>query len=350
MGLTPHPPRCWLAAMGRAVISAAAVALSLALPAGAWACNNPEAQSDGGDPPGGTGPGETVYFVLSNVDETATWEARHKGNPNAFASGTVESQGSGSRYRATFSMPDLGSQNETVDFDMRINHPIHGSWDRSFTVKYRGTPASPTPPPPHTVDEPATPQPRPVPERVRAPTGNQPVAGGGSFPAGGTGGVPPSGPAGSGGGPATPSSPVAPAGGPSGATGTGMAVGPELKPERAGQVAAPRASAAFPDRATDGTRPALRAASGVRAGGADGTGPVVLVIAALTVAGLAGALVLRWRRGGSGQAAWTDLPLLPSDLAAEAELQEMIAEERARLDGHRDESSSELISARDDPG
>lgn len=332
---------------GSLVVTAAAV-LSLALPAGAWACNNPAAQSDGGDPPGGTGPNEPVYFVIPNVGEGATWEITLAGEPQA--SGVVRS--SSSRYRGTFPMPDLGEGSRTVEFDVEVTHPGHedgpGPWGSSFKSQYRGTPPSP-----QTVDQPATPQPQPAPQQVEVPSASQPTGIGGSAPVGGTGGtggVPPTGPGGLGGGPTTPVAPGGPSGGPVD-TGADAAVGVE-EPNVAieDRVLAPAARAALSDRATDGARrPALQAGSVVRTDSADGPGRILLMLIALTAAGCAAAFAVRWRRGGSGPAAEAELPLVPSDPAVEAELQEIIAEERARLD--RDERApAELAAARDDPG
>jgi MYXO-CTERM domain-containing protein len=335
--------------LGRTVVVTAAATLSLALPAGAWACNYPEAQSDGGDPPGGTGPGETVYFLLSNVDETATFEVAHEGE--YATSGEVKAQGSGSRYRATFPMPNLGSQDDTVTFDVKIDHPIHGSWPKSFTVKYRGTATSPEPSP-QDREPSSTPRPQPSPKPVEAPSENLPNGAGGSVPAGGTGGVSPTGPGGLGGGPTTPSSPLGPPGGPSDVGSEALVENAEPIAARVDQAVAPATRATLSDRATDGARrPVVRAVAADPADAADGSGGIVLILAALTMAGVGAALAVRRRRGGSGPAAEPAPPLVPNDPAVEAELQEIISEERARLDReHGERSPAELAAARDDPG
>jgi hypothetical protein len=333
---------------------AAALILSLALPAGAWACNFPAAQSDGGDPPNGTGPGEPVYFLVYNIDDGAKWEVTRNGEP--FSKGVVP-HGSGSLYRGSFRMPDLGGQAETVTFDVRITHLEHDvgerSWDKSFTVRYRGT-GSPTPSP-QAVDRPSTPQPQPAPQQVEAPSGSQPTGIGGSAPVGGTGGtggVPPTGPGGPGGGPMTPSAPGGPSGGPLDA-GADVAIAvdePTVAIED--RALAPAARAALPDRAMEGAcRPALQAVSVARTDSPDGSGRILLVLIALTAAGSAAAFAVRWRRGGSGPAAEAEQPLVPSDPAVEAELQEVIAEERAKLPRAPDERPpAELAATRDDPG
>jgi hypothetical protein len=335
--------------LGRSAIVMAAATLSLALPAGAWACNYPEAQSDGGDPPGGTGPGETVYFLLNNVDETATFEVKIEGN--YVTSGEVKAQGSGSRYRATFPMPNLGSQDDTVTFDVKIDHPIHGSWPKSFAVKYRGTATSPEPSP-QDGEQPSTPRPQPPPQPVEAPSRGLPNGVGGSVPAGGTGGVPPTGPAGPGGGPTTPSSPVGPSGAPSGEASESLLENEEPIAARVDQAVTPAVRAVLSDRATDGARrPLLQVAAAGRTDTSEQSVWTVLVLAALTAVGVGAALAVRRRRGGSGPAIEPVMPLVPNDPAVEAELQEIISEERARLErepGGR--SPAELAAARDDPG
>jgi hypothetical protein len=367
MGLTPHPPRCWLPGMGRTVISAAAVALSLALPAAAWPCNEPSGQRDGGQPAGGTGSGERVYFVISGVDEGATWTLSWEGASKPIE-GTVEGT-RGSDYHGSFPMPDLGNQNRTVHFSGEVVHEAHadgrGPWPLSVSVQFRGGPPaspSPSPPPveqpsapqhrPAPIEQPSTRRTRPAPVDVKAPTNAQPLGGGGSFPAGGTGGWPPSGPAGPGGGPGTPSSPFDPSGGPvgsaiadSGFAAEGSSAG------RSGRVPEP-VRTPLSERAADGAGvPAVPLAAPPAREDADGPGRIVLVLVALTAAGVAAALAVRRRRGGSGRAALSDVPLVPSDPAVEAELQEIIAEERAKLDEVRDERSpGEMAAARDDPG
>jgi hypothetical protein len=336
--------------LGRTVVVVAAVTLSLALPGAAWACNDPAAQSDGGDPVGGTGPGEPVYFLVYDVDEGATFEITLEGD--RVASGEVT--GSSSRHRGTFPMPDLGNRNGPVTFNVRIDHPAHEdgptSWNKDLRVAYRGTTASATPSPPE-ADRPSAPQPRPTPEQLETPTQSQPTGVGGSAPTGGTGGVPPTGPTGSGGGPTTPSASSGPSGG-MGGTGAAVVLAEDQSVARAGRAPAPAARAALSDTATDGARrPLLVAGSVARLDQSDGSGRMLLLLIALTAAGSAAAFAVRWRRGGSGPAAEVELPLVPSDPAVEAELQEMIAEERAKLPRAPDERPpAELAAARDDPG
>jgi len=110
--------------------------------------------------------------------------------------------------------------------------------------------------------------------------------------------------------------------------------------------------AALSDRATDGARrPAIQTAIAGRTDAAGGSGQIVLLLAALTVAGVAAALAVRRRRGPAGQPAVPVDPLVPDDSAVEAELQEIISEERARLEREPlERSPAELAAARDDPG
>jgi hypothetical protein len=266
-------------------------------------------------------------------------------------------------------MPDLGSRSRTVDFDVRVVHEAHddgaGPWGSSFKVQYRGgPPSSPSPssPPveqpsapqsqPAPVEKPSARRTRPAPVDVRAPTNAQPLGGGGSFPAGGTGGWPPSGPAGPGGGPGTPSSPFDPSGGPVGAAIADSDFAAEgSSAARSGRVLEP-VRTPLSERAADGAGvPAAPLAAPPAREDADGSGRIVLVLVALTAAGVGAALAVRRRRGGSGRAALSDVPLVPSDPAVEAELQEIIAEERAKLERVRDERSpAEMAAARDDPG
>jgi hypothetical protein len=358
IGLTAHPPRCWLPGMGRAVILAAAVALSLALPAGAWACNNPRGQSDGGQPAGGTGAGEPVYFVIGNVDDGATWTISWEGASEPISG---EVQGSGSRYRGSFAMPGFGTRNRSVSFDVQVVHEGHedgpGPWGSSFEVQYRGVSAPPSSSPQSTSPQPAdqrpAPETQPVPGDVKAPTGTQPIGGGGTFPAGGTGGGSPSGPAGPDGGPGTPSASIDPLGGPAGSAAADPAFAThESSPARPGRVAEPVARAALSERAAEGARvPTVRAIATPRSQEPDGSGRLILVLFALMAAGVGAAMATRRRRGGSGRAAVAEVPLVPSDPAVEAELQEIIAEERARLERGREERPpAEVAAARDDPG
>jgi hypothetical protein len=343
--------------LGRTVIVVAAATLSLALPAGAWACLEPTGNRDGGNPEG-FAEGDPVPFVLNNVDDGAKWTVLLDNKPLEHGGrGEVKNDG-GSRYRASFPMPSV-TPNRDHYFDVKVEHVTgvedhdKGPWNipEPITVRSRALGSASPEPVQAPVERPATPQP----QQVEVPSGSQPSGIGGSAPVGGTGGtggVPPTGPGGPGGGPTTPSAPGGPSGGPVDA-GADVAVAidePTVAIED--RALAPAARAALSDRAMDGARRlALQAGSGAHTDSPDGSGRILLVLIALTAAGSAAALAVRWRRGGSGPAVEAEVPFVPSDPALEAELQEMIAEERAKLPRAPDERPpAELAAARDDPG
>jgi hypothetical protein len=128
-------------------------------------------------------------------------------------------------------------------------------------------------------------------------------------------------------------------------TATSAAVGRE----RAVAETLKSAQASLPERATDLAPRPLRATAEGRTDPDAGSGRVVLILLTLTAAGLTAALAIRRRRGGSGSLAEPEVPLVPGDPAVEAELQEIISEERARLDPD-ERRPAELAAARDDPG
>jgi hypothetical protein len=342
--------------LGRTVIAAATATLALALPAAASACNNPAGNLDGGIPDG-LGAGEPVPFVIGNIDEGASWTVTL--DNQTIASG-VDNDGR-PRYHGSFPMPKLDGPSRNLDFTVTVDHVDarqdhdSGSWPSTVTVRYRAPGSGSPAPSPQSIEQPASPQPgaERVPSRgIRAPGGSQPTGIGGSVPVGGTGGVPPAGPPGPGGGPPTPSSPGGPSGGPAGSAGTSVTPATEGLSGESATERATSAEASRPEHATDAARRPLRLeAPAARRDPPDGSGRTVLLLIALTGAGLAAALALRWRRGGSGTVSGRALPPAPSDPAVEAELQEILAEERAKVEHARGERPpAELAAARDDPG
>jgi hypothetical protein len=307
--------------------------------------------------------GDLVPFEISDIDEGAAWELTL--NHETVASG-VDNDGRAGVRGQSFTMPALRGATRTVYVMLSVRHEdgavTHHDGNQPTApaqpLRFNADQPPPPPPPPANADPAPTPQPRSAPPQVGAPTKSRPKGVGGTAPVGGTGGLPPTGPAGSGGGPPTPSSPVDPSGDPlhSGAEAAAAVEAPIVahaeRPARAERPVAEAVQAGISDSASEGAAdPALRAATAAPAGDRSGSGWVVLVLAGATLGGLAGAMVLRRRRGGAGQADRAHDPLVPHDPAVEAELQEIIAEERAKVGHVRDDRPpAEVAAARDDPG
>ena len=89
------------------IVVAAAGLLPLGLTAQAWGCNNPEIGSSA-RVTGPVGPGQSVPFDFTGMDETATYTVSVNGQ--VVASGP----GNGATVSGSFVMPNLGSQPQSV--------------------------------------------------------------------------------------------------------------------------------------------------------------------------------------------------------------------------------------------
>jgi len=318
-------------------IGVATVGVVLALiaaPAAAPACNNPSVGRASPSNPTPS-PGSNVSFVPLNMDPDATATVTIEGRA-VQSSKTVE----GNKVTLGFEMPDLGERPRDVKVNVTIQHlddpdpDEGGSWPSSFTVHY--TPRAATGPPPATGGRPA-PQQAPTPASAAPRQQHGPLgdAGGNSSAGkgGSTGGA--GGPAagGLGGGAGSPSGADGP--GPSGSEGAAEAAPAHRQTaderavvrSRAGRATADAAAVA--DRVTDARTPESVARASQPAS------PLPIIAAAVLVVAGIGAWLLRRRRGGADVEVPPPETLPPSDDARiEAELQELIAEERLRAAAH----------------
>jgi hypothetical protein len=328
------------------LVASVVAAVAMTGASNAWACNEPAIHIADTS----AGPGDTVRFTLSDTQPGATYTVWVEGRVVATGEDTTAAQG----YRGTFTMPDLGGSTRSVyvkgeirHMDESAEHVFDGPWTTEPQFQFT-RPASPGAAPP--AREPVhAPAPTEAPERQRPPVDTEPGTPAGSSPSTGTG---PAGPA----TPGPPSSPVKPAD-PSGSS----------RPE---MTAAAKAAAESPsraiarDRASRAAAPApVRRPEQVEKGDAapltrpdeTPTAPsaFLVAIALIVLAGAASVMLRLLRRGGatpSGDRTPTVPPWIPPDVRREAwardvlieaELQELIAEERAReLAADRDGASA----------
>jgi hypothetical protein len=366
----------------RIVVTAAATASTLALVPAAWACNNPSAGPDGGTTanpgPGGSGvePGGAVGFVISDIDEGASFTVKVEGQT---VLDDIDDDGRAG-YRGSFAMPELGGPSRPVSVDITVTHATsaedheNGSWPSpGFTVQYRAPAPPVTPPaetPPAETAPAETPPEQPPTTLQQAPgtTGSTPGTAGGSPPAGASPvGPPPAGGPGSSGSPRAPVSPASRA---------------ESPARVMARVAATKQSATE-GRATERTWSARekRAAAGTRSAAEPVVAPervrdwqsrpelpvaqptvgdddvplsvplaVALAMSLLLGVGGAGIAMARRRRNDDGGPPAEVAVQVQPDLV-DAELQEMISEQRLR-DKERTEEGDRaaLVTIRDGPG
>ena len=164
----------------RLVIAAACAALVLALgPGVASACINvgiSGTPSGGAGPESPAGPGDRIHFTIGGLETGARWWASIDGRP--VGSGTAD----GGPVSGEFTMPDFGPTSRDVTLSATVEHSdIPGDTIiRTSTLHYR--PPAPPPPP---ADQPA-PQPQPAPQTpvsatppATPPPPSPPSAGGG---------------------------------------------------------------------------------------------------------------------------------------------------------------------------
>lgn len=329
----------------------------------AAACQYPSAASGGSSAGGGppsAGPNDPVTVTISNVDEGGRWEVYVDGGR------VMADVGDGSRsVSRTFDMPDLGGDSRIVKVTVSVQHEGE-SWNPpGFDVQYRGPPPPPPPPTPAPAESVGTPATGPqMPQEERPATANQPADGSGATGGSGGPGGGPAGGAGPGGGPVDPGSPAAPMHARSPAAGHASSSAPPAADVATRPVKAPRGNGASrPATARPRITPADAPAARLRAPALPLRAPapplrapamergaevpaIPLVGIALVIL-LGSAAVTLWflrRTGGapSGDRLPGPAPWIPPEVALEArardilidaELQEMIAEARARKPG-----------------
>lgn len=305
----------------RLVIGGLGAALAIsALSAGhAWACAEPKLAT------GGTfGPGDTVGYSISGIEPGASYTLTAP-DGSVLDSGTASGSVSGS-----FTMPDLGSEATTMNVHMEADHNATGTshpdggarYTSDATVGYE----PPAPPPPPPGDDPPVEQPTPAGESSGVESGSKEVAG---EPEAGRPATTPGAPA------------VAVAGAPVQAATASPSASSSGAPTASlnGRQAEARAGVAAESRAAAGDAVGQPAAAIVGPVDPPAVGdPAWFVgLVLLIVAPLATAAMLR---RGDGESERVAAPLwIPPDLdegvtltarLIEAELQEIIAEERAR--------------------
>jgi hypothetical protein len=298
--------------------------------------------------PTSAGPGDTVNFTISGIDSGAGYTIWVNGAP--WQSGTNTNGGPG--YSGTFPMPNEGASPQSIDIHVEIDHPQDGTdrlpaWTpESRTYPYTGLSASQAPA-------------NPPLNQSAQPTQGHPSSPNSSPGAGGTD-PSHSGPAGLGGGSAQGGDGASGGGGGSASGGFGSGDGfgsgggetaTDQLPAFGSRVRhAAEARNSFRGSATvNGAKPASVPGSARQANIASPTSyPVnralgistaalaALALVLLLGGGAAGVLVLRRRRRGPDPGYSPPLTVsLPQmaemrDALIEAELQELIAEERAR--------------------
>jgi hypothetical protein len=325
-----------------------AAAALLLVPGAAQACNDPTVSVR----PNVAGPGDTMRYTITNLTAGAKYELSVEGVlvvPTREATSTSAS--------GTFTMPDLGDRSGGISIGGPIEHwDIENSPTRKFDTDgtYRAPASTPTGPPES--------QPAPGTPPADVPGGREPGA---ANPAGKLiddapahrapqplRATRPDGP-----GPQT-AAPVeaeVPLAAPAPVTAEPDAVSSPRNELRAAPVAPgrPRATPAGPVHATvpqpAPPRPRTETVSAPEPGAPehDGPAPPLMLVAALTAAGgCALWLMLLLRRGGEAAAprATAPDPRIPPDASVEAELQEIVAEERAR------QLSRTTPAIRDGPG
>ena len=313
------------------LIAAAAVLL---VPGAAQACNEPTVSVW----PNVAGPGDTMHYTITNLTAGAQYELSVEGVlvvPTREATSTSAS--------GTFTMPDLGDRSGGISIGGPIEHwDIENSPTRKFDTDgtYRA-PASTLTGPPESQPAPGTPP-------ADVPGGRERGA---ANPAGRLNGEAPARraprplratrPDAPGPQTAAPVEAEVPLAAPTPATAEPDAVSAPRRELRAVPVAPgriratppPPARATVPERASP--RLQIETVSAPEPGAAEHDGPALplMLVAALSAAGgCAVWLMLLLRRGGEAAVprAMAPDPLIPPDASVEAELQEIVAEERAR--------------------
>jgi hypothetical protein len=321
-------------AIRRTILATALAAAALAVgPGAASACNDPIVRFSGTTPagpgpgsPSEAGPGDSVAFVIGDAKEDASWSVSIAGRHIT----------SGTGSRGDFVMPELGGESREVSVDVVVAHAstaddAGGPWPISFDVRYRGPATAPASPTSQPAEAPAA-APRLIAPEKSEPkqpaTGSHPDGTGGATPQGGA--PPASGPGGPG-GTDSPSSPAGPNAGraePAAATVEARPSGATRRSDRSPALA--RAVLVIPDRVMEGSERESAVASLRSVDDEDiaATSVVIAIgIVLLLGAGGAGALALLRRRPAAPR---PGMVVKASEAEVEAELQEMIAEQRLR--------------------
>ena len=307
------------------------------------ACNNPYLSLS----QAGAQPGDVVHWTLANAEAGAEYgDVKIAGRTVQSGSTVTETKPQGS-----FVMPDLGQRTMRVEVSTVVSHDEEGGpWLANTIIEYR-----PPPPPPADAptETPATPgsgaeeeKPTSAPRRSPDTPAGRDRKGRERSRAPRTP-VPAPDPVETGAAPVSTTTPATAAPAVDGRAETTSADPLSTRASR-GETVAPRVESTrpqfgrgpVPERVAPTPIPALRAPDGVAA---DGRAPALptIAFALLGLMGMAALVALLWRRRGGRSAPVVARPMpFPPDVLIEAELQEIVAEERHRL--LRDEHEHEL--------
>ena len=313
----------------RAVVAFAVAAATLVAPAAARACNQPYISLSATS----VAPGDTVYWSIANAAMGAEWDGVRIAGRTVVPPGTVtEAKPSGS-----FIVPDFGDKAISLAVETTLAHAADGGlWRGSESLQYR----PPTPPPADAPPEAGPPAesgaPPPVeelPRRRGEPNGNGapggPTRGGGDTADAPRGPNPQPGEPVSTREPGERAAPVATTGKPRVFAPVQVdARGVTATPDRHSPARTRPAQVPMPDRIAPVPRLEPRAPP-VRAP-ADGDGPALLplIVGAVAISGIVVLLLLRRRGRATGSVSLDPISPIPPDALIEAELQELVAEER----------------------
>jgi hypothetical protein len=313
----------------RAVVGFAVAAATLVAPAATWACNQPYVSLSATS----VAPGDTVYWSIANVDLGAEWDGVRIAGRTVVPPGSVTE----ARPHGSFVVPDFGDKAISLPVETTLAHAADGgSWPKSATLQYRPPSAPPVEAPPEAgppAESGAPPSIEELPRRRGEPNGN--ASPGGPTRGGGETGDAPRGP---GPQPSEPVSTRAPA-----ERAAPVATKGEPRVFAPVQVDAHAVTATPPDRRPARTRPAQAPlperiapvpqleprAVPVRAPtDSDGAPLLPLVVGAAAICGLVALLLLRRRGQATGSVSLDPRSPIPPAALIEAELQELVAEER----------------------
>lgn len=299
-------------------------------PSSASACNNPVLTLSATS----AEPGDTISWSLGNADAGAEYSDVEVAGRSVSPGGTV----TGSKPTGSFVLSDYGDQPRSLPIQTVVSHDHEGGpWTAPATIQYRppSPPPTATPPP---ADQGAPPPVSDLPRQLADPNGN-------AAPGGPARGRPESGaprePDPRGAAPFVAREPVETAAriaAPADAVGEPDASAPPQvyargvagRPRQRAQAQAPTTRAPTPERVAPAPRHSPREVP-VSAPAEDDPPPLLLVI--LSAAGLCviGLFVLLRRDGqAEGQPAVMPDASSPPDARIEAELQEILAEERLK--------------------
>jgi hypothetical protein len=313
----------------RAVVGFAVAAATLVAPAAARACNQPYISLSATN----VAPGDTVYWSIANADIGAEWDGVRIAGRTVVPPGTVTE----ARPDGSFVVPDFGDKAISLPVETTLAHASDGgSWPKSATLEYR----PPSPPPAEAPPEAGPPAesgaPPPVeelPGRRGEPNGN--ASPGGHTPGGGDTGDAPRG------GNPQPREPVstrklaeraAPVG-----TSDEPSVFAPVQADARGVTATPNdhsparprpAHAPLPDRIAPVPQLEPRAVPVRPPTDSEGPPLLPLIVGAAAICGLVVLLRLRRRGQATGSVSLDPISPIPPDALIEAELQELVAEER----------------------